>query len=89
MVHRRPVVASRAGGLPDKVRPGETGWLVPPGDADALARALSEALSARGRWTALGSEGRRLAEREFSWTAATVRLIEVYRGLLDRMPPDR
>ncbi len=31
MAHRRPVVASRAGGLPDKVVPGVTGWLVPPG----------------------------------------------------------
>src|SRR5262249_4567847 len=44
MAHRRPVVASRAGGLPDKVIPGVTGWLVPPGDADALARTLASAL---------------------------------------------
>ena len=38
MAHRRAVVATRAGGLPDKVRPGVNGWLVPPDDADALAR---------------------------------------------------
>ncbi len=35
-----PVLASSAGGLPELVRPGASGWLVPPGDPDALAAAL-------------------------------------------------
>jgi glycosyltransferase involved in cell wall biosynthesis len=30
MAHRKPVVATRAGGLPDKVKPGQNGWLVEP-----------------------------------------------------------
>jgi glycosyltransferase involved in cell wall biosynthesis len=37
-----PVVASRTGGIPDIVHHGETGLLFPPGDADALARSLTE-----------------------------------------------
>jgi glycosyltransferase involved in cell wall biosynthesis len=41
----RPVIASDHGGAREIVLPGETGWLVPPGDADALAAALDEALS--------------------------------------------
>lgn len=41
----RPVVATDHGGAREIVRPGETGWLVPPGDPDALAAALAEALS--------------------------------------------
>jgi glycogen(starch) synthase len=79
MAHRRAVVATTAGGLPDKVRPGLNGWLVPPGDPSALAAALSGALSDPHRLQAMGHEGRAIVEREFSWEtvgAATVRLYE-------------
>lgn len=41
----RPVVATDHGGARETIRRGETGWLVPPGDAPALANAISEALS--------------------------------------------
>ena len=40
-----PVVATRVGGLPELVAPGETGWLVPPRDPAALAAALSQLLA--------------------------------------------
>jgi glycosyltransferase involved in cell wall biosynthesis len=39
------VVASSAGGIGESVIDGETGWSVPPGDIDALAAALGEALA--------------------------------------------
>ena len=42
MMSRVPVVATSISGVPELVRPGETGWLVPPGDATALADALHE-----------------------------------------------
>ena len=42
MAHRRPVVATRAGGLPDKVRPGVNGWLVTPDDAERPGAPLSK-----------------------------------------------
>jgi glycosyltransferase involved in cell wall biosynthesis len=41
----RPVIATDHGGARETVLPGETGWLVPPGDRGALATALTEALS--------------------------------------------
>ena len=41
MAHRRAVVATNAGGLPDKVENGRSGWIVAPGDASALAAAES------------------------------------------------
>jgi glycogen synthase len=82
MAHRRPVVASRAGGLPDKVIPGVTGWLVPPGNEEALAAAIVKALSDPSRLLALGAAGRALVEKDFSWRAATDRLLSLYTELL-------
>jgi glycosyltransferase involved in cell wall biosynthesis len=82
MAHRRAVVATKAGGLPDKVLQDVNGWLVEPGDASALAGAIREALSDRGRLSPMGAESRAIVEREFSWTAATDRLLDVYRELV-------
>ncbi len=39
-----PLVATDTGGVPEIVRDGETGWLVPPRDSDALARGIVEAI---------------------------------------------
>ena len=55
MAHGLPVVATRAGGLPDKVRPGQNGWLVAPGDPDELAQALARGV--RGRRSAARLRG--------------------------------
>jgi glycogen synthase len=82
MAHRKPIVATRAGGLPDKVVPGRTGWLVPPGDAEALAGAIREAISDRSRLEIMGAAGRSLVEKEFSWRVATDRLLDVYGELM-------
>ena len=82
MAHRRAVVASAAGGIPDKVRPGENGWLVPPGDPSALAAALSGAISDPARLARYGLAGRAIVEREFSWRAAGDATVALYRRLL-------
>jgi glycosyltransferase involved in cell wall biosynthesis len=82
MAHRRAIVATRAGGLPDKVKPGVNGWLVPPGDADALARAIRDALSDRRRLAAMGAESRAIVEQAFTWPVVTDRLLALYRELL-------
>jgi glycosyltransferase involved in cell wall biosynthesis len=42
MASRIPVIATSISGVPELVRPGETGWLVPPEDVDAMAGALTE-----------------------------------------------
>jgi glycosyltransferase involved in cell wall biosynthesis len=45
MAHGVPVIASDVGGLPEIIEPGNGGWLVPAGDPDALARAITAAAS--------------------------------------------
>ena len=82
MAHRRPVVATAAGGLPDKVKTGVNGVLVEPGRPDALAAALSGLLARPERLEEMGQAGRRLVEAEFSWTVAARRYVELYRELL-------
>jgi sugar transferase (PEP-CTERM/EpsH1 system associated) len=62
----RPVVATAVGEVPDAIVPGVTGLLVPPGDAGALAAALSEVLDDRARAGAMGRAGRERAESEFN-----------------------
>ncbi len=61
-----PVVATRVGGLPEVVRPGRTGWLVPPRDVPALAAAISHLLSDPETSQAFGRAGREQAVRDFS-----------------------
>ena len=82
MAHRKPVVATRAGGLPDKVRPGLNGWLVEPGNAAALADAIQDALQDPVRLLSLGAQSRRIVESEFAWTVLIEKYFELYRELL-------
>lgn len=77
MTHRLPVVATAAGGLPDKVRAGVNGWLVPPNDARALSAAIGAALDEPGL-SALGDASRRIVEGEFAWTAVVDTLMTVF-----------
>jgi glycosyltransferase involved in cell wall biosynthesis len=82
MAHRKPVVATRVGGLPDKVRPGINGWLVEPEDPSALAQALVEASMNRARLASMGARSREIVEREFAWSAIVRRQIAVYEELV-------
>ena len=75
-------VASAAGGIPDKVRPGQNGWLVAPGDASSLAAAISGAVGDLPRLAHYGLAGRRIVEQEFSWGAAGDATVALYRELL-------
>ena len=82
MAHRRPIIATRAGGLPDKVRPGENGWLVEPGNVDQLADAIVDAATERAWLPAMGARSREIVEHEFSWSVLVQKQIEIYEDLL-------
>jgi glycosyltransferase involved in cell wall biosynthesis len=89
MARETAVVATRAGGLPDKVVPDVTGWLVDPGDPAALADALVDALASGEERQRRGAAGRALVEQEFSWPAVTDRLLAIYRVLRSRESESR
>ncbi len=61
-----PVVATRVGGIPEMVVPGQTGWLTPPGEAAALAAALSQVLENAATRRRFGRAGRERVLGEFS-----------------------
>jgi phosphatidylinositol alpha-mannosyltransferase len=77
-----PVVASDIEGYRDVVRP-DTGVLVPPSDADALAEGLIALLEDEPRRRALAEAGRELAEEHYSWARIAGRLVEIYDGLVE------
>jgi glycosyltransferase involved in cell wall biosynthesis len=61
MALRRPVISTYVGGIPELVRPGENGWLVPAGSVEDLARAMAEAILATPEeLDRMGSLGRSL-----------------------------
>jgi phosphatidylinositol alpha-1,6-mannosyltransferase len=62
-----PIVAANSGGIPDAVRDGETGLLVPPEEPAAFADAISRLLSDGAAAKRMGQNGRRAVETYFNW----------------------
>lgn len=77
----KPVVACRAGGAPEVVDDGETGLLVPPHDAGALAQAVSLLLGDRVQGLRMGATGRERALSRFGWEPFLQGLETVYSTL--------
>lgn len=77
-----PIVASAVGGIPEAVRDGINGILVPPGDPPALTTAIQRLLSDRALAVRLGREGRRLVREEFSVDAMVEGNLATYREAL-------
>jgi starch synthase (maltosyl-transferring) len=82
MAARLPVVATEVEGSEDLVVPGETGWLVPPGDPSRLAGAILEAVDDPGRARSLGRAGRARVEAEFVIDRAVAKYEALWSGLL-------
>ncbi|HEU4424311.1 MAG TPA: glycosyltransferase family 4 protein [Pilimelia sp.] len=78
-----PVVATTAGALPEVAgADGRTALLVPPGDAQALAGAISRALAEPTLRASLGAAGRERVVTRFTWRAAAARTVEAYRDAI-------
>lgn len=81
----RPVLAAAHGAPCETVVDGETGWLVPPGDAEAWARAMAAALDAGpDRRERMGAAGRARARALYSVEAMVEATFAVYRRALSQ-----
>lgn len=77
-----PVIASRVGGLSEVVVDGETGFLVPPGDIDALSAAMACLLSDPELRTSMGQAGRRFVLEHYRWEDNASLMEQLYRQVL-------
>lgn len=84
MAAARPVVATRVGGIPDALRDGATGILVPPADPAALGAALQQVLESPLRARMLGAAAQAHARAEFHEDQVLERLCSWYESLAPR-----
>jgi glycosyltransferase involved in cell wall biosynthesis len=83
-----PVVASDTGGMREAIRDGVDGYLVPPRDPEALAKALQQLVHPQAR-RSLGKAARTRIERNFSLDVQTDRFVELYNSVLAGWEPAR
>jgi glycosyltransferase involved in cell wall biosynthesis len=86
MAMRKPVIATDCGGNRELVSGPEVGWLVPPRDAGALARALAEVIDQRERAAAVARNAREHVARGFSKELRITRLEDLYASILGAPP---
>lgn len=82
-----PIVASRVGGIPEAVRDGVNGRLVPAGDVPALTAAILALLADVDLRRRMGQAGRDLVDQEFSVAGMVAGNLAVYRELLASAGP--
>jgi glycosyltransferase involved in cell wall biosynthesis len=84
MAMGKAVVATTTGGLPEVVAQGETGLLVPPGDAESLAATVVTLLGDRARREQMGLRGKARAQERFSLVASVAQVEQLYGEVLAR-----
>lgn len=83
------IAATEVGGIPEVIRDGMSGLLVPPMDAAALAEAIGTLLGNADLRRALGREARRIAEKEYSIGRTAELIGAIYRDLYDAKKSSR
>jgi glycosyltransferase involved in cell wall biosynthesis len=80
----RPVVAAAVGALKDTVRDGVTGFLIPPGNQNALTTALKKLLDDPTAADGMGSAGRAITTSHYQWQSIARRTAAVYAKAIER-----
>ncbi|HOO57132.1 MAG TPA: glycosyltransferase family 4 protein [bacterium] len=82
MASGKPVVGSDIGGIPEMIIDGETGYIVEPRRPDRLEEAIRSLLSDSGKIIEMGRAAKERAEKHFSNTGQTLKLMEIYDRVL-------
>ena len=82
MAAAKPVVSTRVGGVGDLIADGHTGFIVEPGDVEALALRLGQLLGDEGLRRRMGAAAREAASSRFRIKVVASRYVEIYRGML-------
>lgn len=77
-----PVIGTRSGGIPDAVADGRTGYLLPPGDVEGIARAMIALAEDPGLSRTMGMAGRARAEF-LTWGRFAEEQMDIYRSLTE------
>jgi glycosyltransferase involved in cell wall biosynthesis len=80
----KPVITTDVKPISDPVEDGVTGYLVPPGDSEALARSLERILENPGSFAEMGAAARRSMIANYSWAFLARRLSDIFEGVLSR-----
>ncbi len=75
-----PVIGGDSGGAPDAIAPGESGYVVPGGDAAAVAARLTGLLADPAAAAAMGEKGMAWVQREWRWELVADRLERILAG---------
>lgn len=81
-LYGKPVIGAAVGGIPEVIRDGQTGLLVPFGNASALADAIRRLVEAAAWARQLGQAGRELVLREYTWERTCSAVTRVYADVL-------
>ena len=82
MAHELPAVGTRVGGIPEVIVPDQTGFVAPPRDGAALARAIRPLLESPELRERFGKAGRERVVRHFGESEMVEKTIGVYRKML-------
>jgi glycosyltransferase involved in cell wall biosynthesis len=81
MAFGKAAIVTAVGGLPEVVRAGETGWVVPPENPQALAQAMTEAFTDIEGTRRMGVQARDEVDRKYSWSSIAAETHRLYESL--------
>lgn len=84
MAEGLPVISTYHSGIPEQVKNGKTGFLVPEKDTKSLTKKIKYLIEHPETWSGMGRKGRELVEKEFNINKLNDKLIEIYKNLVDK-----